>query len=73
MRWGGIPSRGYSMEVTIPDHSEETVRLACAEMATALNQLRECPREGMDAIIADATYLEEYITNGATICFVAND
>ena len=59
-------------ETTIPEHSEETVRLACAEMATCLNQLREVPREDMDAIIKDAAYLEHYVTNGQTVTIILN-
>lgn len=68
-----VHNQGNDAEIKIPEHNEETVRLACAEMATCLNQLREKPREDMDSIIEDATYLENYITDGATVTVNVND
>ena len=55
--------------MTIPEHSEEMVRTACAEMATCLNQLRDEPKDTAAEVVADAAIFEHYITNGFAMTF----
>ena len=54
------------MDLTIPQHSDETVRMACLEAATALNCRRE---ESKDAagVVDDATLFEFYVSNGQSV------
>lgn len=54
------------MDLTIPQHSDETVRMACLEAATALNCMREEPRDAA-GVLDDATLFEGYITDGQSI------
>ena len=54
------------MDLTIPQHSDETVRMACLEAATALNCMREEPRDAA-GVLDDATLFEHYVSNGQSV------
>ncbi len=54
------------MDLTIPQHSDETVRMACLEAATALNCMREEPRDAA-GVLDDAALFEHYVSNGQSI------
>ncbi len=54
------------MDLTIPQHTDETVRMACLEAATALNCMREEPRDAA-GVLDDATLFEHYVSNGQSI------
>ena len=54
------------MDVTIPQHTDETERMACLEAATALNCMREEPRDAA-GVLDDATLFEGYVSNGQSV------
>ena len=52
---------------------DERTRRACMDWATALNDLRECPKEDMSEVIEDAAAAEFYITNGQSVAVYCAD
>lgn len=53
-------------DLTIPQHDAETARLTCLEAATALNCMREDPKDAAGAV-DDATLFEFYVSNGQSV------
>lgn len=54
-------------DITIPSHDAETVRLSCLEAATALNCMRDEPKDDAADVIEDAALFEFYVSNGQSV------